>query len=223
VTEDHLYLAQLQVTLRPGESFACRQHRGAPNLDSALAYGDRQAHEPALLERAGDLGGPAVSDDTRDALRHLVLAADQFVVAGRRPPTPTASRSSPATRGSGDWGRDTMIALPGLTLATDRPEVAASILRTYAQFVDQGMLPNRFPDVGETPEYNTVDATLWYFVALHEVVAATGDLALARELFPCWPISSTGTSAVRATTSTWTSRWAALCREEGVQLTWMDA
>ena len=46
------------------------------------------------------------------------------------------------------------------------------------------MLPNRFPDAGETPEYNTVDATLWYFVALHEVVTATGDVALARELFP---------------------------------------
>ena len=61
----------------------------------------------------------------------------------------------------GDWGRDTMISLPGLTLATGRPEIASLILRTFARFVDQGMLPNRFPDVGDAPEYNTADATLW--------------------------------------------------------------
>jgi glycogen debranching enzyme len=55
-----------------------------------------------------------------------------------------------------------MIALPGLTLPTNRYDVARSILRTFAEHVDQGMLPNRFPDAGETPEYNTVDATLWF-------------------------------------------------------------
>ena len=60
----------------------------------------------------------------------------------------------------GDWGRDTMIALPGLTLTTGRPELAARVLRTFARFVDRGMLPNRFPDGSDAPEYNTVDATL---------------------------------------------------------------
>ena len=83
-----------------------------------------------------------------------------------------------------DWGRDTMIALPGLTLTTGRPEIAASILRTYAQYVDQGMIPNRFPDEGEEPEYNTVDATLWYVEAIRQYLAATGDLSLMAELFP---------------------------------------
>src|SRR5204863_8614598 len=62
-----------------------------------------------------------------------------------------------------DWGRDTMIALPGLALATGRTQDAAAILRTFAAHVSEGMLPNRFPDGGEEPEYNTVDATLWYF------------------------------------------------------------
>ncbi len=62
----------------------------------------------------------------------------------------------------GDWGRDTMIALPGLTLATGRPEIARAILQTFARFIDAGMLPNRFPDGGAAPEYNTVDAALWY-------------------------------------------------------------
>src|SRR5438046_6419783 len=75
----------------------------------------------------------------------------------------------------GDWGRDTMIALPGLTLTTGRPDVARRILTTFARFVDQGMLPNRFPDAGEAPEYNTVDATLWYFEAIRAYHATTSN------------------------------------------------
>jgi predicted glycogen debranching enzyme len=80
----------------------------------------------------------------------------------------------------GDWGRDTMIALPGLTLTTGRPEVARGILQAFAAVVDRGMLPNRFPDSGETPEYNTVDATLWYFEAVRAYVEHTGDLDFVR-------------------------------------------
>ena len=80
----------------------------------------------------------------------------------------------------GDWGRDTMIALPGLAITTRRFDIAASVLRTFAQYVSEGMLPNRFPDAGEQPEYNTVDATLWYFHALDCYVQASDDLALAR-------------------------------------------
>ena len=66
--------------------------------------------------------------------------------------------------------------LPGLTLNTNRPEIAASILRTYAQYIDQGMIPNRFPDMGEKPEYNTVDATLWYIEAIRAYRTETGAL-----------------------------------------------
>jgi predicted glycogen debranching enzyme len=225
VTEDHLYLAQLQVTLRPGERFAVvASTEAAPNLDSVLAYGDRQAHEAALLARAGGLGESGTGDGAGDALRHLVLAADQFVVRRPTAADPNGQSIIAGYPWFSDWGRDTMIALPGLTLATGRPEVAASILRTYAQFVDQGMLPNRFPDAGETPEYNTVDATLWYFVALHEVVTATGDVALARELFPVladiidWHIRGT-----RYNIHMDEADALLYAGEEGVQLTWMDA
>jgi len=84
----------------------------------------------------------------------------------------------------GDWGRDTMIALPGLTLDTGRAAEARQILLTFARFVDQGMLPNRFPDAGEEPEYNTIDATLWYFEAIRAYHAATGDDSLLAELYP---------------------------------------
>ena len=64
-----------------------------------------------------------------------------------------------------------MISLPGLTLVTGRYDEARNILRAFAQSIDQGMLPNRFPDSGETPEYNTVDATLWMFHAVHRIPA----------------------------------------------------
>ena len=83
-----------------------------------------------------------------------------------------------------DWGRDTAIALPGLTIAVGRYEVAQTILRTFAQYVDQGMLPNVFPDAGATPEYNTVDATLWYFEAIRNYYEATRDQKFLAELFP---------------------------------------
>jgi predicted glycogen debranching enzyme len=79
-----------------------------------------------------------------------------------------------------DWGRDTMISLSGLTLATRRYEEAKSILLAFAETVDQGMLPNRFPDSGEAPEYNTVDATLWFFEAVRALAARTGDYEFVR-------------------------------------------
>jgi predicted glycogen debranching enzyme len=107
------------------------------------------------------------------SFRKLVLAADQFLVA--RGDLTTVIAGYPWFC---DWGRDTMIALPGLTLATGRPEVAKEILLAFSERVDQGMLPNRFPEAGEDPEYNTVDATLWYFEAVRQYVEATGDLAL---------------------------------------------
>jgi hypothetical protein len=71
-----------------------------------------------------------------------------------------------------DWGRDTFIALRGLCLATGRLADAREILLAWANSVSEGMLPNRFPDHGEQPEYNSVDASLWYVVAVHELLQA---------------------------------------------------
>ena len=95
------------------------------------------------LLRAAPAGAP-------DWVTALTLAADQFIVRARRPEESRAARpSSPAIPWFSDWGRDTMIALPGLALATGRTEDAAAILRTFAAHVSEGMLPNRFPDGGE--------------------------------------------------------------------------
>jgi predicted glycogen debranching enzyme len=73
-----------------------------------------------------------------------------------------------------DWGRDTFIALRGLCLATGRLDEARDILLEWARVVSDGMLPNRFPDHGEPPEFNSVDASLWYVIAVHELLQLTG-------------------------------------------------
>ena len=73
-----------------------------------------------------------------------------------------------------DWGRDTLIALRGLCLATGRLDVARDILLAWAATVSEGMLPNRFPDQGGQPEFNSVDASLWFIIAVHEYLAARG-------------------------------------------------
>src|SRR5262249_25331264 len=75
-----------------------------------------------------------------------------------------------------EWGRDTMIALPGLTLATGRYDDARAILLRYAGFVSQGMLPNYLPD-----QFNSVDAVLWYFEAVRQLIHVTGDPAWVPE------------------------------------------
>jgi predicted glycogen debranching enzyme len=106
--------------------------------------------------------------------QRLAAACDAFIV--QRPP---AGRSVIAGYPwFGDWGRDAMISLPGLALSTARLDDAARILTTFAASMRDGLLPNRFSDTGVEPEYNTVDASLWFAVALHQFRAAGGDAAL---------------------------------------------
>jgi glycogen debranching enzyme len=100
----------------------------------------------------------------------LAAAAAQFIVARGNLRTIIAGYPW-----FSDWGRDTMISLPGLTLAIREFETARDILRAFAGYIDKGMLPNRFPDSGEEPEYNTVDATLWFFEAVRRYLECTGD------------------------------------------------
>jgi predicted glycogen debranching enzyme len=101
----------------------------------------------------------------------LVLASDQFIVRrGEKLKTVIAGY-----HWFTDWGRDTMISLPGLCLSTGRYEDARKILAAFAQSVNMGMLPNRFADQGDVPTYNNVDATLWYFVAIYKYLLASND------------------------------------------------
>jgi predicted glycogen debranching enzyme len=154
-----------------------------------------------------------------DFIASLTSAADQYIVSRGQQKSVIAGY-----HWFSDWGRDTMIALPGLTLPTGCFDIARSILRTFAQHVDQGMLPNRFPDAGETPEYNTVDAALWFFEAVRAYHAYTGDLAFVQqELYPV--LADIINWHVRGTRYGIKLDAAGLlnCGEPGVQLTWMDA
>jgi len=231
--EDLFSPGRFRATLAPGDTLTLRlsTEPGAQAHAEQVFRAERRREEQ-LLARAG-LDGP-------DFLRQLALAADQFIVG--RATAPDAASATASVRGAAgepprsgghtviagypwfsDWGRDTMIALPGLTLATGRHEIAASILRTFGRHVSEGMLPNRFPDGGETPEYNTVDATLWYFHAIDQYFAASGDVQLVAELYPVlldiidWHVRGTR-YGIRVD-----SDGLLYAGEAGVQLTWMDA
>ncbi len=175
------------------------------------------AYRAAEIKRRETISRSAPGDN--DLVRALTVAADQYIVARGEQKTIIAGYHWFA-----DWGRDTMIALPGLTLATGQFEIAKSILLEFARHVDQGMLPNRFPDDGETPEYNTVDATLWFFEAVRALVDYTQDFDFVRDnLYDVlheivdWQMRGTRYNIHVDTDGLLFSG------EPGVQLTWMDA
>lgn len=213
--EDQFAAGTFATTLAPGETWAL-----VATLDSALRL-DWPAALAAERARGHQLITQAGLDEEPPWVQQLVIAADQVIVQRGAGQTVIAGY-----HWFGDWGRDTMMALPGLTLATRRHEAAAGILRTFARFMDQGMLPNRFPDAGDQPEYNTVDATLWYFHAVEQYATATfpGDLELVRELLPVlsdsirWHLRGTR-YGIRVDSNDGLLR----AGEAGVQLTWMDA
>jgi glycogen debranching enzyme len=182
-------------------------------------------------------------------IRELALAADQFIVqrgaadakddaaantAASNPasnpaahpaaPNPAATTVVAGYPWFADWGRDTMIALPGLATALKRFDVTARVLRTFAGFVDQGMIPNRFPDSGEKPEYNTADATLWMFHALDDYLSVKPDPPLLGELFPTLvSIIRAHQAGTRFGIHVDPADGLLHSGEAGSQLTWMDA
>ncbi|WP_414569255.1 amylo-alpha-1,6-glucosidase [Nostoc sp. CCY 9925] len=222
--EDHLHAATFEVTLNLGESltFVASTHKQA-ELNGEAALKHRHTLEQKLIG-LWKANRPLNAADFPAWVNHLVLAADQFIVDRSVAEDPYGKTIIAGYPWFSDWGRDTMISLPGLTLATGRPEVARSILRTFARHVDQGMLPNRFPDAGETPEYNTVDATLWYFEAIRAYYNATEDNDLLMELFPVLAdIINWHCRGTRYNIRLDATDGLLYAGDQGVQLTWMDA
>jgi len=221
--DHHLHIGRAEFALGDGGwhgLVASVERDASPDLAAALER--RWTHDAAVLGRALDV--EPLLDTAPGWVMRLVLAADLYVI--ERPVSGVAEGRSVIAGYPwfGDWGRDTMIALPGLCLATGRYDDARKILETFARFVDQGMLPNVFPGTGDVPEYNTADAALWYIEAWRSYVATTGDITALAQAFP-----------VLADMIEWHQRGTRfgiavdpadglLCAgQPGVQLTWMDA
>jgi predicted glycogen debranching enzyme len=224
--------------------------RGLDAVEDLLTPGSFTANltpgQPLYLLATAESAAPAPGAEVLDALKaksHRVLAplpksappwirtlaqaSDQFIV--RRGEAGSAAARPLASVIAGypwfaDWGRDTMISLPGLATSLGRYDLAAGVLRTYAGFVDGGMVPNRFPDSGEAPQYNTADATLWMFQALDDYLQANRDPDLVRELFPTlMTILHAHVQGTRYGIRVDPADGLLHAGEPGTQLTWMDA
>jgi glycogen debranching enzyme len=171
-------------------------------------------HQEQLMERAGA---------QEKAHRILCLAADQFVVK-RKSASGERTTIVAGFPWFADWGRDTFISLPGLLLATGRPEEAGSVLGTFAAAVDEGMIPNRFDDRTGQAQFNSVDASLWFIHAAFAYLDATEDPGeFSRQLLP----------AIRSIIDSYhagtrfdihaDSDGLITAGDKNTQLTWMDA
>ena len=222
--EDHLFAALFHAKLNPGESLSIVVTTDAATaLDGAASLAERVRHEAGLLDTWQTYNKKS-APSAPGWLRQLVLAADQFVVKRSLPEEPDGHSIIAGYHWFGDWGRDTMIALPGIALVTGRPHVAKQILRAFARYVDGGMLPNNFPDAGGKPGYNSVDAALWYFEAVRQYFAATQDTATLQELFPVLAgMIDAHVAGTRYNIHVDSADGLLYAGGPGVQLTWMDA
>jgi predicted glycogen debranching enzyme len=201
----------LRWTLNKNQAAVVITSTEAQDVSNAARFREKE------LTRRAALAASAPNSDT--LVQALTVAADQFLV--RRGDAWTVIAGYPWFT---DWGRDTMISLPGFTLFSGSSEIAKSILRNFARHTSMGMLPNRFADSGETAEFNTADATLWFFEAARAYAAATGDYKFVREeLYPVF--TSILDFHIKGTRYNikMTENGLLNAGAPGAQLTWMDA
>lgn len=211
--EDHFIPGYFRLDVQDsGEFTVVLSTKPVPEIDYQGWKDRQQRRQEKLLSLAG----------YRDVFaRMLCLAADDFIVWRKSTGKKTVIAGYPWFS---DWGRDAMIALPGLALCTKRFRDAREILATFAAYVKDGLLPNMFPDAGEEPIYNTVDASLWYFYAVQKYLAYTGDYRFVKEeLFPV--LRSVIDNYRRGTRFQIGMDRDGLIAggSPGIQLTWMDA
>jgi len=169
-TEDLFNHGILSVELKKGDVFSLIISTENPQ--------DRNSAE--LLETEIRRKQKLIADSGSDVVKQLIIAADQFIVRRDISQRGNAGSASLKTIIAGyhwftDWGRDTMISIPGLCLSTKRYEDAKKILSAFSRSISMGMLPNRFQDNNAAPEYNNVDGTLWYFISIYKYWLATKD------------------------------------------------
>jgi predicted glycogen debranching enzyme len=204
---------ELQLTLAAGEE--------ATLVLSAEAF--HPTLDAAALHRAEVARREQISKGSQGLEAELKLAADAFVVH-KLSGSPEDRTVIAGYHWFTDWGRDTMISLPGLCLATGRHDIAARILRTFAGYERDGLIPNLFPEGESQGLYHTADATLWFFHALDRYTKITKDESLVRELLP--KLDSIIEHHLNGTKfGIGVDPADGLLRQgaEGYQLTWMDA
>lgn len=212
--EDHFMPGVFETELAGGQSFSI----------IASLEGEREVSNPFLEQVSAERRLAQLIENAgyqEEFVNRLILAADTFIVDRQSTGAKTVIAGYPWFT---DWGRDTMISLPGLTLVTGRFAEAKEIIRTFAKYCKGGLIPNMFPDEGSEPIYNTVDASLWFFQAVYKYLEYTKDYdfvktsvyPVLREIITNY---KTGTHFnigmdVDALIS---------AGEHGTQLTWMDA
>src|ERR1700688_1619432 len=225
--DDNLLAAVFRATLQTNQSVSIVFSTDAnAALDGNAARTENAKREADLLAQWSSRDGPAATA-APGWIRQLILAADQFVVKRDLADSTEVTDGKTIIAGYhwfGDWGRDTMIALPGLTLVTGRADIAKKILLSFARYIDGGMLPNNFPDAGGRPEYNTVDAALWFFEAVRQYFAATQDTETLASLFPVMAqMIEAHVAGTRYQIHVDQADGLLYAGEPGIQLTWMDA
>ena len=222
--EDHLLAAVFKAQISPGGSvtFAFSTDPKPP-LKDKVAFAAREGLDQRLLEY-WIATHPRAALEAPHWIWQLVLAAAQFPVRCRSSDGGERWSVVAGYPWFGEWGRDAMIALPGLALETGRPDVARSVLQEFLRFAQEGLLPNTFSENGEPAAYNSVDSMLWYVQALREYVTQTSDLSIVRDVFD-----------VLASAIDWYIRGTRFgihmdpadgllyAGEPGMQVTWMDA
>jgi predicted glycogen debranching enzyme len=219
--DDNLSAGTFADTLLEGESVTVAAGTDMSRVILRQTQDDTIASARSAIRSDAELVEAESKNDT--ILRRLELAAEQFIVARPTVDDPEGRTVIAGYHWFGDWGRDTMISLPGLTLTTGRDEIARTILLSFAPYVNGGMLPNFFPEAGETPVYNTVDGALWYIEAVAAYVDATRDLETLRMLWPSMNEVIAGYRSGTRFNVHMDSDGLVVASAPGVQLTWMDA
>ena len=157
---------------------------------------------------------------TDELALNLVWSSDSFITKRESTKLKTILAGLPWFT---DWGRDTMIAFTGLTLVTKRFDEAKEILKSFAIYEKNGLIPNMFPDDGGEPMYNTVDASLWYFYACYKYIEYTGDKKfILEEIYPTLQNIIYAYSHKTDNNIHMDSDYLISCGDKDTQITWMD-
>ncbi|NLM10517.1 MAG: glycogen debranching protein [Clostridiaceae bacterium] len=214
-TEDHYIPGYYDIDVKKGEdktiTIICSFNEAFDLLDGEVIIEEEVKRQKALLSEF-------IEDEF---LRQLVLAADKFIVHRNSTNSKTIIAGYPWFT---DWGRDTMIALTGLTLSTKRYKDARDILYTFSKYEKDGLIPNLFPDGSDKPAYNTVDAALWFFEAVYKYIQYTGDIKFVKnELLTALNNIITAYKQGTLFNIKMDKDFLVSAGNEYTQLTWMDA